>query len=293
MIERTNIFKGEFSPTGVENAFCYRKMYYNKMLGLVSLRPPLALWFGSAIHSAVETFYKEKDAGVPFLEIKQHAVGAFTESWLEHGVEGDAKRNLATGITIVNNYCEYYKNDTADIIQEFVEAMQWVEMPNGTNLLCKIDRVRRDGRLLTVVDTKTSSWPLTDYYFQGYDNNFQTSMYYYVVSQILGEDIQIQIDGIKVPPPEPGSKTAPFVRRTFQRTELQIADAVNTYCRMTDYIMEGVEKYKDDEEGLVRHMYCNQSKCNDYGGCEYLPVCKYGFKHPSIQVDFRRVEVPK
>ena len=284
-LERTDIWSGEFSPTGIETAFCYRKIYLKKVLGLVEKRPAYALWFGSAIHSAVEYYYVNR----PEMSWEDTAIGsveAFVESWVPHKSNGDKKRNLASGIAIMGAYCEYYKDDIANIVPEFVEAKQWVPMPNGTHLLCKIDRVRDDDGAYTVVDTKTSSWPLTDFYFKGFENNFQTSMYYYCVEQMLGECQAIQIDGIKVPHPAPTSVTVPFSRRTFLREELQIADAVNTYCQMTDYIGQTLKDYEGDEEMLLKKFYCNPTKCNDYGGCEYKPICMYGFTHPAVAVDF-------
>jgi hypothetical protein len=284
-VERTDIWQGEFSPTGVETAFCYRKIYLKKVLGLVEKKPAYALWFGAAIHKGVEAYYVNRPS-LSWEQTSQLAVEAFVSSWIRNKSNGDSKRNLAGGIAIMGAYCDYYKDDVANIVPEFVEASQWIQMPNGTHCLMKIDRVRDDSSLYTVVDTKTSSWPLTDFYFRGYENNFQTSCYYHCVEEMLGECQAIQIDGIKVPWPGPDSKTVPFSRRTFLREELQIADALNTYCRMTDYIMENLGKYEHDEEKLLEMFYCNQTKCNDYGGCEYKPICMYGFSHPAVAVDF-------
>ena len=267
-------------------------MYYAKILGLESNAPPMPLYFGSAIHKGVETFYVEKSR-CDFIKAKMLAVEAFTTEWNSFGVQGDDKRNLAGGLIIMDRYCDYYKDDHAEISPEFVEAKQWVEMPNGTHMLFKVDRVRiEDGRKI-VVDTKTSSWALTDFYFQSYRNNLQTSLYYYGVDKILDGCDAIQIDGIKVPPPTETSSTSPFARRTFIRTDLQIQDALNTWCRMTDYMMAGIEKYKDDMDGLAAYMYADQTKCGDYGGCKYLPICMHGFDHPSVQVDFTRKEVKR
>ena len=293
-IERTNIWKGEFSPTGIENSFCLRKVYLSKIMGLKSKATPYPLWYGSAIHSAVEAFYINRSS-LTYEECVILALKAFTVSWTAHGSVGDSKRSLDGGILTMGNYCEYYKDDVATFLPEFVEGSQWVEMPNGTMMLSKIDRVRDDSGLYTVVDTKTSSWALTDFYFRGYQNNFQTSMYYHTVSEVVGECQAIQIDGIKVPPPPETSATTPFARRTVLREELQIEDALNTYCHITDYIMKVIGKFQQsgDEEKFVKDMYCNQTKCNDYGGCEFLPICTYGFHHPSVGIDFERVDVAK
>jgi len=291
--ERTNAYKREFSPTGIEDAFCLRKFYYRKILGLKPNRPPIAMNFGAAIHKGVEAFYSAKDTMSPE-EVAIHAVQAFCEDWLTYGIQGDNIRNVSSGIIIMQNYCKYYKDDHAIVAPEFVESQQWISMPNGTHMLFKIDRVRIETGANIIVDTKTSSWPLTDFYFKGFDNNFQTSMYLYGINEIMGEGCDIiQIDGIKVPPPDDKSTTVSFARRSFTRTDLQKADAINTWCRVTDQIIAALEKYKDDEDALCACLYCNQTKCKEYSGCDYLPICKYGFKHPTVQVDFTREEIPK
>ena len=291
--ERTNAYKGEFSPTGIEDAFCLRKFYYRKVLGLKPNRPAIALDFGASIHKGVEAFYQNK-VELGHEEATVLAVESFAKAWLDCGIEGDAKRNLTSGIICMERYGVYYKDDSAILNPQFIESQQWVEMPNGTHMLFKIDRVRTETGENIIVDTKTSSWALTDFFFQSFENNFQTSMYLHGVNTIMeGGCDKIQIDGIKVPPPPEKGATIPFARRTFTRTELQVADALNTWCRVTDYIVGTLAKYKEDEEALCAAMYCNQTKCKEYSGCEYLPICKYGFKHPSVQVEFIREEITK
>jgi hypothetical protein len=286
-LERTNFSKGEFSPTGVMTSFCLRKFYFSKVLKLKSRATPYALWYGSAIHKGVEAYYKLR-SDHEWEDCAREAIEAFTKEWISYNTEGDKKRHLAGGIETIGRYCMYYKDDVAKFLPQFIETKQWVEMPNGTMLLCKIDRVRDDEGRFTIVDTKTSSWPLTDFYFKDFANDLQTTLYYYAVSQVVGECHGVQIDGIKVPHPPESSSTIPFSRRTFVREELQIQDALNTYCRHTDYMLKCAEKYKDDEEAMLKAFYCNQTKCGEYAGCEFLPICRYGFNHPAIGVDFYR-----
>lgn len=286
--ERTNPLEGEFSPTGVESAFCMRYFYLSKILKMVSIHDGgLPLHFGSAIHKGVETFYCER-GDLSLAEVSIAAIQAFTEDWLSHGVEGDAKRNLACGIMIIGNYCRTYAQDVATFNREFVEAPQWVPMPNGTMMLMKIDRLRVDGDFITVVDTKTSSWPLTPYYFQGFENKLQLSLYQYGVEMLLGRCDQVQIDGILVPYPPAGSKSLPFSRRSYVRTPLQIEDAINTYCDTTDRIMNALAI--DDPEKRIRAFPCNQGCCNNFGGCKFLPICRFGIDHPIVTTDFVRGE---
>jgi hypothetical protein len=67
------------------------------------------------------------------------------------------------------------------------------------------------------------------------------------------------------------------------RTDLQIQDAISTYCAVTDYIMSVLKK---PESEWAERMYCDQSHCGDYSGCEFLDLCKHGLDHPTVKVNF-------
>ena len=285
---RTDVMRGEFSPSGVEAARCFRRFYYQKILGLKPKVTPTALMFGVAIHSAVEKFYELHGSGLNHEEVKLATVQTFVEEWNKTGLVGDMKRNLETGILIMNNYCDTYRHDSADFKKEDIESAQWMPMPNGTTLLVKMDRVLNNGNMIILVDTKTTSMPITEWYFRQFENHLPTSLYAYVVAELLGHCDQVQIDAIKVPPPPATSKTAAFGRNSFIRTDLQIQDAINSYSSITNYIMN-VLNNKPEEE-WVNYFYCNQAECDKYGGCSFLPICKHGLDHPSVLVDFDQSE---
>jgi hypothetical protein len=170
------------------------------------------------------------------------------------------------------------------LLKEDIETSQWLPMPNGTSLLCKIDRVQRDKNEINVHDTKTSAWPLTDYWFRQFENHLPTTLYDYAVKEVCGHCDRVIIDAIKVPYPKPGSTTQPFARQSFWRTELQLQDAVNSYCKITDYVMNCINNVR--EELWPEVFYCNHGQCDKYSGCPYFSICKYGLDHPSIHTDF-------
>lgn len=283
LVERTDPFKGEFSPSGITTAFCPRKFYFEKILKLESKQYiSAALAFGISIHKAMEVYHAHKPLDLPLPELQQRVVTSFIEAWAKFAILGDAKRNLDSGMLILNKYCEVYQNDDTSFKEEDIESNQWLPMPNGTKLLVKMDRVLVSPNIIRLVDTKTTSSSLTDYYFKVYENDIKMSLYYYVVENLLGRCDDMQIDAIKVPLPikEPYSG---FARRCFSRTELQIEDALLTYYKITDYIMAGLAKPKDE---WVSHFYCNQTMCAEYSGCKFLPVCKHGLDHPSVALEF-------
>lgn len=286
-ITRTNVFKGEFSPTGVMSAACLRKFYYTKILGLKVKDTPSALAFGSAIHAGVEHFYANREKATSKEQLTIDCMKAFGDVWSKAGIMGDSKRNLDTGIITMNNYVDYYYDDLSKFSLEDIETEQWVAMPNGTMLLIKMDRVMRQREVVTLVDTKTTSMAITPYFWKGFENQLQVTLYHYGLEQVLGQCDQIMIDAIKVPPPPENSVTAGFGRNVFLRTDLQVSDAIDSYCNVTDIIMNALAK---PEEEWASRFCCDTSHCNDYGGCSFMPICKFGLDHPSVRVDFEITE---
>lgn len=284
VLERTNPEKGEFSPSSLGYAQCLRKYYFEKIVKLQGNYPQYPLIFGSAIHCGVEYFYKNIMSDEPFEAVRAKAQQAFVKEWAKWKVPGDDKRNMGTGITLVGMYCDRYRHEDVLFKTTEVEGSQWINMPNGTMLLCKMDRVvDRDG-LLAIVDTKTSTGYLNERFFRGFVNQLQTSLYHYTMEKILGRCDYILIDAIHVPVLGERSSAEQFARRSFTRTDEQIEEAVRTYCRKTDYLMEGMNKGGKDR---LDHFYCDQNRCNDYSGCPYLGVCQHGPDHPMVGVNYK------
>lgn len=280
-MQRTDIFKGEFSPTGIGSAACLRRLYYEKLIGLRKRGVQIPLIFGSALHEAVEFFYRNNNT-LSRADLEMGAVMAFVKSWEVHNVVGDKKRNLDTGVLTVRNYVNTYKYDS-DVYQiADIECEQWLSMDNGTRLLAKIDRVLMNDNIIRVVDTKHTTFPLTDFFFKKFENDSQTSLYWLVIQSLLGRCDDIQIDAICVPPAVKDPSTS-FNRRCFYRTDLQLSDAITSYTATTNYIMDSLAKPKEQWPKLF---YCNTSECDKFGGCKFLDLCKHGFDHPCFTQEF-------
>lgn len=283
-LERTDVFQGEFSPTGIQTAACYRRFYFEKILKLRAVNSTIPLNFGTAFHAAVETFYRMRKEEAELDAIKIAAAQTFAEEWSAFGMRGDGVRNLHTGLLAIGRYCETYQFDRSIFELADIECTQWLPMNNGTRILVKLDRVISTPTMIRLVDTKTTSSALTDYFFLKFDNDFQMSCYYYVVEQLLGGCDDIQIDAVRLP----AKDDMCFTRRSFMRTELQIQDMLNTYYHVSEYIMKSLEvvKEKEDPSLYPTVFYCNQSECDKFGGCKYRNICKFGLDHPSTKVDF-------
>lgn len=283
-IERTDPKESTFSPSSIETARCMRRFYYEKVLKMKPKTTPVALVYGIAIHEAVEKFYQLRAGGnEDIMQVKLEVVQQFTKTWTKFGINGDNKRDLRGGILTMSNYVDLYFADVEDFDIEDIETKQWLPMPNGTTMLVKLDRIFNKKNLREVHDTKTTSMPITEYWFRQFENHLPTTLYFYTIRELLGSCDTIVIDAIKVPPPPASSVTAPFGRATFLRTDLQVHDAINTYVSRSDYIMASLNK---PESQWADRFYCNQGECDKYGGCPFLSVCKHGLDHPSVQVDF-------
>lgn len=280
-MKRPGHTENRFSPSSLGDLACPRAWYLNRVLNLETVVENAALAFGGSLHKGIAAFYKQRNDSFDLAKID--CLNAFIEEWESYGIMGDGKRSLDSGVVILEAYCNKYENDPAYYNPDFIEVEQKVEMENGSLLHIIIDRIEeRKGGDKIVHDSKSSSRAITDYYFRQFENNLQMSLYFHGVEQVCGECTNVCIDALKVP--NTGDPDKDFQRRSFFCTDLQIADAVNTYNKKVAFIKEGL-MFRDAEQ--VEHFYCEHSRCSDYGGCDFLPICKHGLTHPIIQTDFR------
>lgn len=272
----------QFTPTSLESFLrCPRKYYFEKVLSLQSTRSKIGADFGSAFHKAVSTFYSLRAKGeLSFEDIVIQSIHSFSADW--DGKEEDGKRNSVQALSLITAYCNCYRNDRSMYREDMIETEQTIEMPLSTTLTCRIDRVLLEDNCVTVVDTKTSGSPLTEWFWKGFLNSFQMRAYRYVVEQILGNCDNVQIDAVKVPLELP-EKT--FQRRSMDYTELQQAEFLNTYQQVVDRILTNLEYCEEDQLGKF---YQCPTACSDYGGCEFLSICQHGLSHPDVKVVFGR-----
>ena len=90
----------------------------------------------------------------------------------------------------------------------------------------------------------------------------------------------MQIDGIKVPY---SPKREGFARRTFMRTDVQLAEFENTFTRSINEISAGLVL---PEEDRYPYFHCSPTACSDFGGCPFIDVCMHGKDHPLVKERF-------
>jgi hypothetical protein len=274
--------EGRFSPTSLETA-CPRKYYLEKIQGMKKKGQANCLLMGTAVHAFVEEWQKLRIAGEPEETLLAKAIlaslpvaQASVPSW-----PGD-KYSIENWLFTCEAYHYRWKGD--GYIPLKTECISWIPMPNGTMLGGVMDALfQKPNGALVIRDTKTTGSKITDWFWNGMSNKLQLSLYYKMISQLFPDRdiLGVEIDAV-VLTNKRNKEDDLFQRRLYERTDLQIADALNTYLAKTNFITKGLT-----DANPISYFYQEQSQCSAYGGCQFLPICTYGLNHPSVQTDFQ------
>ena len=210
-----------------------------------------------------------------FRAAKTNAVNAFANFWTAGGTDlRDENRNLAGGILLMDKYCDHYQQAFSWYDPKYVEVEQKYPMPNGTFLVFVIDRIQINAGVVILTDTKTTSKAISDWFWNAFENSFQLSAYHYICESVFGRCDGICVDAIRVPYAGPNS----FARQVWTLTAQQKEDFRLTYDNITARI---IDAGKDP-----RKFPCHPTGCTAYGGCPFLPLCKYGLNYPGMNDEF-------
>ena len=271
MSRRSDVNKGEFSPTGLEKHMsCPRQFFIQKLLTLSPKGDKIAADWGSAFHEAVALMWKDHKAKASDMLEK------FAENW-KH--EGDNIRNIATAMVLVPQYYENCHNLREFVDPKEVEVPFELVMPNGTTLIGVIDYIMRRDKMIMPHDIKTTGSYLNESFWARYANSFQMGAYYYACKQLLGQCDNITVDAVGLR----SGKTDKFSRRAMLRTELQQEEWMHTYLTETNSIMAGL---RDEPTKRVLHFPQRPTSCTKFmRACKFMGACKHGLDHPSVIVD--------
>lgn len=134
---------------------CPLSFYYENLLRVPFLKND-ALAFGSAVHYALERFFrtmKEKNGEFPD---KDHLIGAFNSALYgesECFTPIQFERRMEQGNTILSEYYDYYIGKFSKNVEIEFKIPRY--MLDGVPVTGKIDRIELDGDNCTVVDYKT------------------------------------------------------------------------------------------------------------------------------------------
>jgi hypothetical protein len=240
-------------------ATCPKMYEWRVVKGLVLVEgSSVPLVFGTAIHAALDEWYKSKDV--------EKAEGVFEREW--EGMEGkdrSGKRTLATGKGLLRAYDHRYRD--ADV--ELMES-EWafeLDLGGGFYYCGKVDKVVKWLGALAVVDHKTTTG-MSDMFMQKVWPNMQFGGYVIAAREKYAGVNIIVLDALAV------SKVA---KKVEKRADEDLGRAV---AQLEEWEVEWVRKEimsavvdvsRAEDEG---HFRCNMAQCIQYNAlCPYRRLC--------------------
>ena len=236
----------------------------------------IPLEFGILYHSALELYDKERVKGTDHESAQERAV---LEA-LVRGKDfiGDSKRNKETLVRAIVWYLEAFKDDPAKTIvldngQPAVELSFRMEIglpsPDGDSyILCgHLDRLVEMGDEVYVMDHKTTTGTISNYYYKQYSPNNQMSLY------TLGSQVVLpkKAAGVIINACQLAVGFARFHRGMVHRTQAQLEE----WLKDLEMWIASAEKFAN--EG---YWPMNDTACSMYGGCEFQGICS---SDPSVR----------
>lgn len=238
---------------------CPRKYHYRFNLDRVLRTPQTAPEFGSAIHSALDEWYKSHDV--------EKAVSIFKAAFTEQP-DVDDKRTHEMGEWILRNYHERYQSQPWTILA--TEQSFTIPLAHDTNFIGRIDKIIEWDKTVWVVDHKTTS-QLGAQYTKMAEPNAQFTGYVWAARKLGYNARGIIVDALLTAKGllQSGSraKLTPLLRYDSYRSEEIIAEwekeFMNTLSHLRDCELFNIWPMTGQFSGA----------CTYYGECPYRRVC--------------------
>ena len=215
-------------------------------LGWRPKRPNIHLEFGGAFADALEFYYK---SGQDMEATIQRALAV--------PLPPHPHKTRESLIRSIIWHTDTYQ-DNVYILADGKPAVELsFEIPVTDNItFCGyLDRVIDVEQSLFIVDQKTTTRSLSDYYFREFSNSEQVFMYSLAATAILRSPIRgIIIDSVQVLAEESHFKRKPFVK---------------TAAQLDEWVEDTVETIESRPKNPVH----NFTSCWKYGGCDFKDVC--------------------
>ena len=283
---------------------CPRLYQYTMIDGWASKDESVHLTFGIHYHSALQNYDIAKAAGASHNDAMRDAITRAMhdiEGWeVDRDTKAGKYKNPETLISLVVGYLDHYEDDpaetyiksdgTAAVELSFRFELDWG--PNGwqqgdhyTNadpqpylLSGHLDRVINFNDHLFVLDHKTTTTTLSDYYFNQYEPSNQMTLYSLAGATVLDAPIKgVCISGAQIMLSDPHR----FVRRFTYRTP----DQLDEWLMDLRFHLANAEHY-----ATVEYWPMNDVSCDKFGGCKFRGVCS---KSPQVREMFLKTDFVK
>ena len=273
---------------------CPRLYQYIMIDGWTPKDESIHLRFGIEYHKALENYDRCRADGLNHEDSLFEAVREALyrmEGWdPDPDTKAGKEKNPKSLVRSVVWYLDQYKDDNAKtyirtdgkpaVELSFRFELDWGPEHDKTILyvLCgHLDKVVTFVDELFVLDRKTTTFRLTEYYFNQFDPNNQMSLYTLAAKVVLNAPIKgIIIDAVRL-----NGDTPEFGRRLTYRTDDQLEEWVGElrfWLRMAEgYATEG-------------YWPRNDTACDKYGGCRFREVCS---KSPQVREEFLKASFVK
>ena len=266
---------------------CPRKYYLQVVRGYTTKQAALALDFGIALHEALEKFYRRKATSeIPFEENVHITIKELMQHPLRKNIDSfeDKKRNSFTLVNTVLEYLDFYKNEPCETMI-FSDGTVGVELHfqfetglknaygEAISIAGHIDRLVKQDLGIFITDHKTTTSPLTQYYFDQYNPDNQMTLYTIAGDICFATPIKgVLVDAINITKGE-------FSRQLTLRSK--------EICE--EWLGESEYWFKLAEFFATRGVFpANDKSCNKYSGCPFKSYCTAprGLREQILQEDF-------
>ena len=255
---------------------CPRKYYYFMLCGYRAKGESVHLRFGQLYHSGLERYDIQRangaDHAIALREVTRYLL---LETWdSEAASPWDTQHDKKTRDTLLRSviwYLEQYKDDACHtvILNNGRPAVELsfifdtgIPTPYGESFLLSghLDRLVEFGGDHYVMDRKTTSGGIGQYYFDGYNPDNQMSLYS-LASKVV---FNFPVSGVIIDAAQILVKGTQFGRGITLRTPDQLDEWLDNF----EVWMGQVHYFYESQKWPM-----NESSCNDYGGCAFRKVC--------------------
>lgn len=283
---------------------CPRLYYYTIICGYQGKGESIHLRFGQEYHQALQEYDVSRSNGVNHEDAIHDTVAALMHriwDWEPIGKDKDVKyKNKDTLVSLVVDYLDQFADDPAQTYirtdgrpavelsfrfeldwgpssNEFrdkskveqAESLSYEQPWTQPYILCgHLDRVVNFNDSILVMDRKTTTTTLGDYYFDQYEPNNQMSLYTLAGKIVLDAPIRgVIIDAAQVLLEQPNRFVRGFTYRTPDQIQEWLADL--------RILLQAYEHYSQ-----INYYPMNDTACDKFGGCKFRGICS---KDPAVR----------
>jgi len=265
---------------------CPRLYYYHMILGYVAKDESVHLRFGGEYHTAIHDFELLRAEGQSFDDALRETLRRLLVRIKDWDPDTSTKagnyKNPRTLVQLVVDYFDNYRNDKAQTVIlansrpavelsfQFQLDFSPVNHPSVPYMVCgHLDRVVTINENLFVIDHKTTTTTLGDYWHKQFSPSNQMTLYTWAGKVVMEAEIKgVCIEGAQI-----GLQdfTTRFARSFAYRSD----DLIDEWINDLEWNLNAAEAFAE-----AQHWPMNDMSCDKYGGCRFRDVCS---KNPGVR----------